>query len=253
MKVSLNIGINRYDRSYYGGNIDLAQCVRDAHAMMDFAEGRGFVPALMTDELATIENFKSKMGELAKALKKGDTLFLTLSQHGTYDDYIPMKAGEKVKRMTAMCFHNGILWDFEFRQLLIKFRAGVTVVKMSDSCFAESNWRFIRESQPYNEAKTRFARVPRTAVPTPTQGDKRSVRCIYFDYASSNVYQPSYEDEKGGVFTTAVLTALKKESPLSYYQIWRRASELIAGNYPQTPVFENVRGAKLTGNQFLGA
>jgi len=54
-----------------------------------------------------------------------------------------------------------------------------------------------------------------------------------------------------GVFTTSVLTALEKEPNLSYYQLWRRSSEIIAPLYPQSPVFENVRAEKFTSQKFL--
>lgn len=251
MNLSLNVGINQYDPHYYGGNVNLAQCVKDAHAFLEYADRRQFVPALMTDRLATVGAFSAKMKELAATMKRGDILLLTISGHGTYDDYIPMTS-KQVKRMTGHCFTDGILWDFEFRELLRKFKPGTLVVKVSDACFAESNWRFMRFSEPYNEAKARFTR-PRVidTPPTPTQGDKRQIRCKYFDFASSNIYQVSYEDSKGGVFTTAILEALAKEPELSYYQLWRRASALIAPNYPQSPVFENVRAAADTGKRFL--
>lgn len=251
LRFALNVGINKYNASYYGGNVDLQQCVFDATRLFDYANERGFLPILMTDKSATVANFKNKMAEYAKSLKKGDILLLSISGHGTYDDYIPPKS-KATKRLTAHCFHDGILWDYEMREILKKFKAGVKVIKISDCCFAESNWRFIRDGKPYNNARARYTKIPKVEIlPTPTQGDKRSIRCNYFDYASSNIYQVSYEDERGGVFTTAILEALKKQPELSYYQVCRRASELIAPNYPQSPMFENVRSDKLTGLKFL--
>ena len=247
-KVSIHIGINKYDREYYGGDIDLQQCVNDAERLYDYSEARGFQPNLMTNQNATVANFTASMTDAAKTLKKGDILFLTDSSHGTYDDNI---VGTKIKRMTAICLHDGIFWDYEFRELLKKFKAGVKLIWLSDCCFAESNWRFIRDSQPYNNALTRYTPKPKEAVAVPTQGDKRNIKCNLFTYSSSNVYQVSYEDENGGVFTTSVLKALSKEPTASYYQLWKRSSEIIAPLYPQSPVFENVRSAHLTGNRFL--
>lgn len=247
-KISIHVGINKYDREYYGGNIDLQQCVNDAENFYDFIEGRGFQPVLITNQGATVEKFTDLMTDAAKTLKKGDILFLTDSSHGTYDDNI---AGGKVKRQTAICLHDGIFWDYEMRELLKKFKAGVKVIWLSDCCFAESNWRFIRDSQPYNNALARYTPKPKGAVAVPTQGDKRSIRCNLFTYSSSNIYQVSYEDENGGVFTWSVLQALKKEPAASYYQLWKRSSEIIAPLYPQSPVFENVRSSHLTGTKFL--
>ncbi|HRI62011.1 MAG TPA: caspase family protein [Saprospiraceae bacterium] len=247
-KVSIHLGINKYDADYYGGNIDLGQCVYDAERLEDYSTANGFSAYAMLNGNATVDNFTRKMTDAAKTLKKGDILFLTDSSHGTYDDNI---VGAKTKRQTAICLHDGIFWDYEMRELLKKFKAGVKVIWLSDCCFAESNWRFIRDSQPYNNARARYTPKPADAVAVPTQGDKRSIKCNLFTYSSSNVYQVSYEDENGGVFTSSVLKALSKEPTISYYQLWKRSSEIIAPLYPQSPVFENVRSAHLTGTKFL--
>lgn len=247
-KLSLHIGINKYDREYYG-DADLLQCVYDAQRLHAYADERHYEAALMLDGQATTGAFKKFMKDAAKTLKKGDFLFISDSSHGTYDDNI---VGGAVKRSTAICMHNEILWDYEFRQLLMAFKIGVTIIWMADCCFAESNWRFIREPQPYNHARARFT-VPKEAKAkiTATQGDKRNIKAKMFTYSSSNIYQVSYEDDRGGVFTTSVLAALDKEPSLTYYQLWRRSSEIIAPLYPQSPVLENVRASHLTGNRFL--
>lgn len=248
-KLSLHIGINKYDRDYYG-DADLLQCVYDAQRLHAYADERHYEAALMLDGQATTGAFKKFMKDAAKSLKKGDFLFISDSSHGTYDDNI---IGGAVKRSTAICMHNEILWDYEFREMLKAFKTGVTIIWLADCCFAESNWRFIREPQPYNLARARFTRLPEgsKAKVTATQGDKRNIKAKMFTYSSSNIYQVSFEDDRGGVFTTSVLKALETEPGLSYYQLWRRSSEIIAPLYPQSPVFENVRASHLTGNQFL--
>lgn len=248
--ISLHIGINKYLPAFYGGGIDLNQCVNDAQRLYEYATKRGYSALLVTDYGATLKEFSAFMADAAKTLKKGDRLFITNSSHGTFEDIV--FNGEHLVQ-NAICFTDGILWDYQLRELLKKFKTGVTVIKLSDCCFSESNWRFLRhDGEVYNGAKTRFVTLPKAAKPPkPTSGDKRQIKAFYFDYASSNAFQPSYEDERGGVFTTAVLTALKTEPNLSYYQLWKRASAVIGRTYPQTPIFENVRAAKLTGNQFL--
>lgn len=251
-KVSFNIGINRYDPEYYGRGVDLNQCVYDAQRLADYAQSRKFTATEMLDDQATASNLIAALLDLKKSLKKDDILFLSDSSHGTYDDVI---SGGQVKRQTAICLHDRIFWDFELRDLLKQFKAGVTIIWMADCCFAESNWRFIRGEQPakpFNGARSRFTPLPKAAVKiTPTQGDKRNIRAKMFAYSSSNIFQVSYEDDRGGVFSTSVLDALTKEPSLSYYQLWRRASQIIAPLYPQSPVFENVRATHLTGNRFL--
>lgn len=251
MRYSLNVGINKYDRHFYGGNIDLNMCVFDAQRMVDYANEREFLPAMMTDTLATVDNFKRHMKELSGTMVRGDILLLTISSHGTYDDYeVQSMKRKSPKRMTAHCFHDGMLWDFEMREILRKFKAGTKVVKISDCCYAESNWRLV--DKPGESRKARYTAKPKAAAtPEPTQGDKRNIRCNYFDYAACNIYQEAYEDRRGGAFTTAIIEALTAEPELSYYQLWRRTSSILAGYYPQSPIFENVRSEKLTVTQFL--
>ncbi|MCB0542101.1 MAG: caspase family protein [Saprospiraceae bacterium] len=268
MKFLLNVGIDKYDPGFYGHGIDLSQCVNDSRNVYAMASGLwgsydAIQAELLNDRRATIAEFSDRMKYYASAMKKGDILLISVSSHGTYYDYYDPVSG-RTRRATGLCFHDGILWDFEFRSLLRRFNAGRRVVYISDSCFSESNWRFIREPDPYNLAKARFYKLPlerlpndgkeigaRNVMPVPTQGDKRQIRCQFMAYASSSVYQVSYEDDRGGVFTTAILDALKFDSNLSYYQVFRRASELIAPKYPQTPVFEWVRCEKYTGDRFL--
>lgn len=264
-KLSLHIGINKYDRSYYG-DADLLQCVYDAQRLHAYADERNYEAALMLDGQATTSNFQKFMKDAAKSLKKGDFIFISDSSHGTYDDGV---VNGRLKRQTAICMNDRIFWDYEFRSLLMAFKTGVTIIWLADCCFAESNWRFIRgesPAKPYNGARSRYWKLkpdlidmadndPRLAhrqIPmSATQGDKRNIRAKVFTYSSSNIFQVSYEDDNGGVFTTSVLTALQKQPSLTYYQLWRRASEIIAPLYPQSPVFENVRASNFTGNRFL--
>lgn len=251
MDISLHIGINKYQPAFYGTGNNLNECVNDAIKMHEYAVSRGFAALMVTDYNATLKEFAAFMSDAAKNLKKGDRLFITNSTHGTFQEsFTP--SGVRIQS-NAICFTDGILWDYELRELLKKFKSGVSVIKMSDCCFAESNWRFLRhDGELYNGAKARVVRLPNAAKPPKvTQGDKRQIKAFYYDYASSNAFQPSYEDQRGGVFTNAVLTALKREPELSYHQLWRRASANIGNNYPQSPVFENVRAAKFTGKKFL--
>lgn len=172
--ISLHVGINKYDREYYGGNIDLNQCVFDAERLHDFAIEREYQANLMTNSSATVAKFRAFILKAAKTLKKGDFFFLTNSSHGTYYDNI---VNGQTKRMTAICLHDGIFWDYEFRELLKKFKTGVTVIWLSDCCFAESNWRFMRgeDQRPYNGARARFVRAPKAVNEAKSAASRR--RC----------------------------------------------------------------------------
>jgi hypothetical protein len=250
-KVAICVGVNKYDPNYYGAGNDLHMCVIDSDRMDAVAEAHGFTEVYkLQDKTATVAIWKNTLLQQAAALTPGDILLITQSSHGTYQD---LPGG---KRATAICLQDGIVWDYEVRDILKQFKKGVTVIWMTDCCFSESNWRALNFRVKIDcggnpRAKTKFVKLPRAVQPQPTQGDKRQIKCNLFVFSSSNIVQPSYEDENGGAFTTAVVEALKAEPNLSYYQLSRRVAALVAQHYPQTPVFEQVNATKLTGKVFL--
>lgn len=251
MRLSLNIGINEYNPAYYGSGNDLYQCVYDAQRFAEYAAYQGFDTVFKKDRLATTGAFKRLMAAYANAMRRGDILLITISGHGTMKDVL-FGNDPNPKRLTAHCFSDEILWDYEFLQILKKFKAGVTVIKVSDCCYAESNWQYIRTDAPTNKARPKFVTFPQAAAePTATEGDLSDLKCNYIHLASSNAFQVSYEDANGGVFTTALLKALQAEPEISYRDLLHSASEHIAPLYPQSPVFEHVRADKLTGLRFL--
>ena len=251
MKYTLHVGINEYDPGFYGPGNDLKMCVDDAATMAVVSQEFGFVPRFLANETATRRAWQQLVAELAAEARRGDVVFITQSSHGTYQDLTPGR------RATALCMHDQPLWDYEVRESLKGFRAGVVVVWLTDCCFAESNWRFwhsapIGQLTPHKNVTRKFLPLTQRAELKPTQGDARSIRATLLTYSASGLFQVAYEDEQGGVFTQAVAQALRLEAPLSYYQLHRRASLLISErNYPQTPIFEGVRAAAYTGSPFL--
>lgn len=247
MKSALHFGINHYDPDYYGEGNDLKMCVQDAQVMQGISRHYEFTESLLIqNSTATRAMWLRTVGDYAKRMRRGDILFLTQSSHGTYED-------KGSKRSTGICMTDGILWDYEIRAVFEQFHVGVFIVWMTDCCFAESNWRWLRPPDPENSYRSRFMPSPRKAAVTPTQGDKRRISSTFFAYSSSNAYQESYEDERGGIYTQAVNQALLQWPKLTYYQLHQRASKIIAEElaYPQTPILETVRANSFSGSPFL--
>ena len=247
-KFAFHLGINTYSPAYYGEGVSLDKCVKDSERMMEISRAKGFDYVMhLTDDNAQAETWEAVVLKIAEQANRGDVVFLTQSSHGTYTTETP-----NGKRATGLCFHDRVVFDFEVREVLKKFRAGVLVVWAADACYAESNWRRIIPGLTGANlfGKSRFVRV-NSGLIEPTQGDKRNIRCTFLSYSAAGHMQEAYEDDRGGVFTEAIMSALGNEAGLSYYQLARRAAELIANNYPQTPVFETVRAAAYTGSPFL--
>lgn len=252
MKYALHFGLNKYDSNAYGGDISLSGCISDAVKMRELSGHCGFNATVKYDHLAKRGDYIDSIRGLSNTAKRGDVVMITVSSHGTYFD-------KGMKRQTGICAFDGILWDWEIRELLKKFKAGVTLIWITDTCFSESNWRMIRPDGEigYKHATARFARLQKNVLAKqsriePTQGDKRNFRATTFIYSSSTIYQPSYENESGGVFTSALDLAIQESKKygesLSWYQIWRRVGLIISNwGYQQTPVFETVKGEKHTG------
>lgn len=249
MKAALHFGINHYDPDYYGEGNDLKMCVQDAQVMQGISRHYDFTESLLIqNSTATRAMWLRTVGDYAKRLRRGDLLLLTQSSHGTYQD-------TNAKRATGVCMADGVLWDYEVRGVFEQFRVGVIIVWMTDCCFAESNWRWIRPPVAGNVYRSRFMPLQRQIKITPTQGDKRRIPATFFAYSSSNAYQESYEDENGGVYTQAINQALLQWPNLTYYQLHQRASKIIAEelSYPQTPILETIRANSFTASPFLSA
>lgn len=241
MIYSLHIGINEYDTAVYG-NCNLQQCVRDAQAMYDLASSRNMKPHLMVDKRCIKQLVQGIFRNLAEAMKPGDTLFYTHSGHGTYTD---LKDGT---RATGLCLYDDILWDYEQIPMWKQFKAGTKIIRLADTCFSESNFRL---PSKINLGRQRSVVLPKLPVIKPTKGSLRSVPCSIISYSSSNIWQPSYENNAGGIFTQAVEEILQLGTP-TYSQLLNAVRLVIRRwDYSQVPQLESSKAGQFKNKPFL--
>lgn len=241
MIYSLHIGINEYDTAVYG-NCNLQQCVRDAQAMYDLATRLNMKPHLMVDKRCTKQLVQGIFRNLAEAMKPGDTLFYTHSGHGTYTD---MKDGT---RATGLCLYDDILWDYEQIPIWKQFKAGTKIIRLADTCFSESNFRL---PSKINLGRQRSVVLPKLPVIKPSKGSLRSVPCSIISYSSSNIWQPSYENNAGGIFTQAVEEILQLGTP-TYLQLLNAVRLVIRRwDYSQVPQLESSKAGQFKNKPFL--
>jgi hypothetical protein len=242
MIYSLHIGINKYDPKEYGDDADLTQCVRDAYALADIARTKFSAnnARILADTSCTLGNLKHELTKFAHLMNANDVLLYTHSGHGTYHDF-------DGKRATGVCAYDGVLWDFELIPFWRAFRAGTRIVRLIDTCYSESNFR---TAQPLG--KPRFIQMPKAPVIRPTADRMESVRCSIVSVSSSSIKQPSYENDKGGVFTLALEELFKQEAVPTYAELHKFATAQIkAWNFSQSPKLEAHNAGQYKAKKFL--
>ena len=145
--LSLNIGLNGVSAAAYGGwDGPLAACEFDANDMAAIARAKGMKATVLLTRKATRANMLAGMRGAAKALKSGDFFLLTYSGHG---GQVPDTNGDEPdKKDETWCLYDGQLIDDELYFELSRFKAGVRVLVLSDSCHSGSVTREVAPPPP---------------------------------------------------------------------------------------------------------
>jgi hypothetical protein len=132
---SLHIGLNSVDPAQYEGwDGQLAACEADAKDMAALAKKKKFAQRrLLLTEQANSGAVTLAIEEAAEALKSGDIFFLTYSGHGgQVRDTNFDETGDRYDE-TWVLFDRELV-DDEIFELYAKFKSGVRIVVLSDSC-----------------------------------------------------------------------------------------------------------------------
>lgn len=131
---SIHIGLNSVDPMHYSGwPGTLAACEFDAKDMLALAKKQGFATSqsLLTKD-ATSANVIAALTNAAKNLASGDILFLTYSGHG--GQVKDTNGDEDDRQDETWVLYDRQLVDDELYNLYSKFKAGVRIIVLSDSC-----------------------------------------------------------------------------------------------------------------------
>ena len=131
---ALHIGLNLVDPKAYGGwDGPLAACEFDARDMAALAEQAGIAsPTVLLTKKATRSAVLAAIRAASRALRTGGYFLLTYSGHG---GQVPDVTGEEAdKQDETWCLFDGQLIDDELHAELARFRAGVRILVLSDSC-----------------------------------------------------------------------------------------------------------------------
>lgn len=152
--ISLHIGLNEVDPQHYAGWVgELSACEADAEDMKALAEAQGFDGTLLLTADATKAAVRRAMRKAATALRAGDIFFLTYSGHG---GQLPDKNGDEDDDTDeTWCLFDGELVDDLLHDAFGKFRKGVRILVLSDSCHSGSVTREQLDAITEAQAKAR--------------------------------------------------------------------------------------------------
>jgi len=130
---ALTIGLNAVSPKHYGGwSGDLNACEADAQDIADIAKSKKYSVKTLLTKSATRQNVIKEMTSASSALKSGDIFLLYYSGHG---GQVPdLNKEEDDYQDETWCLYDGELIDDEIYNFLGKFREGVRILVMSDSC-----------------------------------------------------------------------------------------------------------------------
>jgi hypothetical protein len=262
-KVALNFGIKTFDPNYYGSGNDLRGCENDILYIEKIAKQKGFETNTFLSKNATYKKYVEFLTKMGDELVAGDVFLFAVSCHGTYEDF--QELGEE-KRRTALCLYDRIVWDYETKNLLMRFKEGVTVVWISDCCHARDNFKMVTQqtnAQPKSLNFSDIVGVKAKELDVPEQFQEQSdIKCNIIAFSSSTEHQVSYDlqsfvDKRPmGLFTASLEKILLSPSnlKLNYYQIYKALTKQVAtAGYPQTPKLQVINGHKdkITYREFL--
>lgn len=130
--ISLHVGLNRIDPRHYGTAGILFGCVNDARTMASLARAGGYEPSVLIDAQATAGAVLDFIRSAADQLRPGDSLLFTYAGHGAQ---VTDRTGDDADgRDETLCTFDRMILDDELAACWHRFRAGVRIVFISDSC-----------------------------------------------------------------------------------------------------------------------
>jgi hypothetical protein len=233
---SLHIGLNSVNPIHYAGwSGDLNACEADADDMAAISKNtRAFASTkkLLTRN-ATRKNVVNAFTDYSRKAKSGDFIFLTYSGHG---GQLPDKNHEEDDGQDeTWCLYDSELIDDELYSLFGKFKAGVRIFVLSDSCHSGSVTRgALSRSAPALEFSRRRCMPPDVALKTyranktfydklllkPAEKEKQlaSVKASVLLISGCQDNQESSDGDFNGLFTSKLLSVWNEGKFKGNYQ-----------------------------------
>jgi hypothetical protein len=241
--ISLHLGLNEVDPAHYDGwDGELGACEFDADAMESIAKSRGFEATKLLTKAATSDAVKAAIESAAEELDAGDLFLVTYAGHGGQvpdgnDEDEPDESDE------TWVLYDRQLVDDELYVMWGKFKPGVRILIVSDSCHSGSVARAIEDgvasvvatAEKAAEQSPRYRALPRDKMVATYRNNKQ----LYDDIQRAT---PGSGASQGEIGATAILISGCQDDELSRdgFANGRFTEELLkvwaqgawAGNYP---------------------
>ena len=183
--LSLHLGLNEVSPVYYGSSCKLNGCINDANSMSALASKLGYKSMVLTNQQATKAAITNQINTIAKQLNSGDIFLLTYSGHGS--QVFDKNSDESDGLDETWCLFDGEFIDDDLYKLWSRFRAGVRLVVISDSCHSGT-----------------VAKGGQTKI---EQIISKDIDCVASGILLSGCRdsQVSYDTNQNGLFTSALL------------------------------------------------
>jgi hypothetical protein len=269
-KRAVLIGINRYQIP----GSDLRGCVNDVknleQALTTYYGFSAQDITSLTDLQATTKAMQSAIQKLIARGKKGDTLLLHYSGHGSN---VPDDNGDEADHRDEILCPTNLDWndplrDDWLRKTFNKLRAGVSLTVIMDCCHSGSNTRAF--TPPDAPIKERFLPCPLDLMATESgkklrgtlrgqlgkapRGRKRKSDIVHADIQEMLITgcrdtQTSADAQIGGTFNGALtyymVESIKEtQGKLTYRELHQRTTAKLKSNdYDQVPQLEGQRAS----------
>ena len=168
--ISLHIGLNKVDPDQYGGwDGTLNACESDANDMKAIADSRGFESNILLTSDASAEAVLAGIDRAAGELDSGDMFLLTYSGHG---GQVPDRddEGETDGSDETWVAYDREIVDDELYARWAKFKPGVRILVLSDSCHSGTVTRRIDAERPEPGRDAGERRLILAALPRHAEG-----------------------------------------------------------------------------------
>lgn len=220
--LSLSLGLNTVDPAAYNGwDGQLNACEQDARDMTAIAKKQGYEARTLLTAEATAGAVLGALHEAAMKLRSGDRFLLTYSGHG---GQVPDITSDEKDDMLdeTWCLYDRMLLDDELYTVWSRFRKGVRILVLSDSCHSgtvaravftrnmpqpaqgeyKAKWLPFRQAeQVYQQHKSLYDSLQYVAGPA----EKATVRASVILISGCQDYELSYDGPRNGAFTEVLL------------------------------------------------
>lgn len=227
--LSLHLGLNTIDPNNYNGQYQpLRNAENDARFYADLAKQKGFNSTLFIGNEATSNNLIDYLKDYAGKLNAGDTCFISYSGHGSRVDDLNKDEDDGFDEVLVL--YDRLFIDDEFQLLWAKFRPGVRIFFINDSCYNGTVSKFLNLNKKaievlfpehvlrgvdYNQTKIDFEKNLSFYKSIKLAGISEKAPCSIIHIGSCQDNQLSDDGsitDKNGKFTGAVRALLQENN-----------------------------------------